>query len=57
LFHFALRPGGYLFLGNFEFADEQLGLFTPLDAKHGLFVRRDVPSQLPRDLIDHGTSR
>jgi two-component system CheB/CheR fusion protein len=31
LFHFALRPGGYLFLGNFEFADGHLGLFTPLD--------------------------
>ena len=51
LFHFALRPGGYLFVGKYEFADGQLGLFTPLDKQHGLFVRRDVPSQLPSDLL------
>jgi two-component system, chemotaxis family, CheB/CheR fusion protein len=37
LFHFALHPGGYLFLGNSESADSAPNLFAPLDKKHRLF--------------------
>jgi two-component system CheB/CheR fusion protein len=37
-FHFALRPGGYLFLGSAESADFAAGLFAPVD-KHRKIYR------------------
>jgi two-component system CheB/CheR fusion protein len=37
LLHFALRPGGTLFLGNSESADAAAQLFTPIDKKNRLF--------------------
>ncbi len=37
MFHFALRPGGYLFLGNSESADLCQDLFTVVDKKHRIF--------------------
>ena len=40
LFHFALRPDGYLFLGSSESGEEGLGLFAPLDKRHRLYTRR-----------------
>ncbi|HMB92621.1 MAG TPA: chemotaxis protein CheB, partial [Rhodothermales bacterium] len=39
LFHYALRPGGYLFLGNAESIDTP-DLFRAVDKKHGLYQRR-----------------
>ncbi|CAN7440821.1 CheR family methyltransferase [Pseudomonas umsongensis] len=54
MFHFALRPGGYLFLGTSESADACLDLFTPVDkrnrifrAKSGLTHARRAPA-MPR---------
>ncbi|MEY2507175.1 MAG: two-component system, chemotaxis family, CheB/CheR fusion protein [Verrucomicrobiota bacterium] len=43
LFHFALRPGGLLFIGSAETGGNVQSLFSPVDAKHRLFVRRSVP--------------
>ncbi len=43
IFHFALRPEGRLFLGNSETVDETRGLFTPLDKRHRIYVRRPAP--------------
>ncbi len=43
LFHFALRPGGLLFIGSSETGGNVQSLFSPVDAKHRLFVRRSVP--------------
>lgn len=37
MFHFALRPGGYLFLGTSESADVCADLFVPVDKKNRLF--------------------
>ncbi len=37
MFHFALRPGGYLFLGSSETADAASGLFTPVDKKNRIY--------------------
>jgi two-component system CheB/CheR fusion protein len=37
MFHFALRPGGYLFLGSSESVDEFLELFTPVDKRNRIF--------------------
>lgn len=41
VFHYALRPGGFLFLGSSESVSRSVRLFTPLDKKHRLYVRRD----------------
>jgi len=37
MFHFALRPGGYLFLGSSETADASDRLFTVVDKKHRIY--------------------
>jgi two-component system CheB/CheR fusion protein len=40
LFHYALNPGGYLFLGTSETIGEMSSLFTPLDRKQKLYQRK-----------------
>ena len=54
MFHFALRPGGYLFMGSSESADACPELFTPVDkrnrifrAKAGASISRRAPT-MPR---------
>jgi two-component system CheB/CheR fusion protein len=49
-FHYALRPGGFLFLGSAEGVGRHGELFQPLDQKSRLFQRRDyrgAPAPLP----------
>lgn len=41
LFHYALRPGGYLFLGVSETTTRHDDLFKPEDRAHRIFRRRD----------------
>jgi two-component system, chemotaxis family, CheB/CheR fusion protein len=41
LFHYALRPGGFLFLGTSESVGEGTELFTALDRKLKLYQRKD----------------
>src|SRR5437763_203050 len=43
VFHYALRPGGYLFLGTSDSLSQHAELFAPLDRKNRLFQRRDPP--------------
>jgi two-component system CheB/CheR fusion protein len=44
LFHYALNSGGALFLGSSETVGEFTGLFSPLDRKSKLYLRKkDVP--------------
>ncbi len=42
LFHYALLPGGYLFLGFSESISRYAELFYPVDKKNRLFQRRDL---------------
>ncbi|HET8547388.1 MAG TPA: CheR family methyltransferase, partial [Bryobacteraceae bacterium] len=49
LFHYALRPGGYLFLGPSESAGTHKELFGTVDKKHRIFERRET---LPRPAVD-----
>lgn len=42
IFHFALRPEGYLFLGNSESAEGASSIFDPIDKKNRLYVRRSA---------------
>jgi two-component system CheB/CheR fusion protein len=46
-FHYALRPGHYLFLGPSESVASQAQLFAPLDKRHRLVVRRDMVAKYP----------
>ncbi|HET8609704.1 MAG TPA: chemotaxis protein CheB, partial [Burkholderiales bacterium] len=56
-FHYALRPGGYLFLGNSESLSRQNQLFTILDKKHRVFQRRgDVAAVLPAIIPPGGSN-
>lgn len=48
LFHYALRPGGYLFLGPSESAASHKELFGTLDKKHRIFERKEA---LPRPAV------
>jgi two-component system, chemotaxis family, CheB/CheR fusion protein len=43
IFHFSLLPHGRLFLGSSESAEDFGALFSVLDKKHRIFVRRQVP--------------
>ncbi len=45
LFHYALRPSGFLFLGSSEHVSQHANLFAPLDKKHRIFQRRDQPGR------------
>lgn len=48
LFHFALRPGGYLFLGSSESADGCQDLFVPVDKRNRIFRVRAGSSAVRR---------
>jgi two-component system CheB/CheR fusion protein len=51
LFHYALNPMGYLFLGSSESLGESTDLFAPVDRKWKIFVRK--PGLLPeRGIFD-----
>jgi two-component system CheB/CheR fusion protein len=41
VFHYALRPGGYLFLGTSENVSQFSDLFSSIDKKHRIFRSRD----------------
>lgn len=70
-FHFALRPGGYLFLGGSEAADSVANLFSVVDKKARIYranvaVRADAPmpqapttmaSTLPMMITPHAGRR
>ncbi|HSS49042.1 MAG TPA: PAS domain S-box protein, partial [Thermoanaerobaculia bacterium] len=47
LFHYALRPGRFLFLGPSEMVAGQPELFRTLDKKHRLFQSRDTVTRPP----------
>lgn len=41
VFHYSLRPGGYLFLGTSENVSQFTDLFTPVDKRHRIFRSRE----------------
>lgn len=46
IFHFALRPGGRLFLGTSEAVDDASPLFAVLDKNQRLYTHRPAPQRL-----------
>ncbi|WP_354003786.1 chemotaxis protein CheB [Ramlibacter aurantiacus] len=47
LFHFALKPGGVLFLGKSESLGTQAALFEPVSREHRIFRRTGLAARLP----------
>jgi two-component system CheB/CheR fusion protein len=47
-FHYALRPGGFLFLGTSENVSQFDELFSPVDKKHRIFRRLEVAPLMAR---------
>src|SRR5207247_7674638 len=41
--HFALLPGGHLFLGSSESVEDGSGLFSVVDKKHRIYRQRPSP--------------
>ncbi|MGF6227858.1 two-component system CheB/CheR fusion protein [Inquilinus ginsengisoli] len=50
VFHYALRPGGYLFLGTSENVSQFSDLFGAVDKKHRIFRSRDDGGEMARRL-------
>ncbi len=48
IFHYALKPGGFLFLGASESIGPSTELFEPTDKKHKIFAKRAVPTPIFR---------
>jgi two-component system CheB/CheR fusion protein len=44
VFHYALKPGGFLYLGASESIGAFTDLFEPLDKKHKIFAKRAAPT-------------
>ena len=53
LLHYALRPSGFLMLGNAESAAAFPELFAPVDKKHKIFVKKLAASRSHYDFSAH----
>jgi two-component system CheB/CheR fusion protein len=51
MFHYALNPGGVLFLGSSETVGNFGDLFVPLDKKHRLYAKKTTFSHVPMDFV------
>ena len=47
--HYALKPSGFLFLGNAESAAGFPDFFSPIDKKHKVFVKKPIAGRLHYD--------
>ena len=61
IFHYALRPGGYLIIGNTEgLVGTGAELFEPMHKKHKIYRKRSVPSPvafgIPPEHLDSASS-
>jgi two-component system CheB/CheR fusion protein len=50
LFHYALNPRGFLFLGKSEALSGSSNLFSPVDNKYRIFSKNPAPVKHPSDL-------
>jgi two-component system CheB/CheR fusion protein len=46
LFHFALKPGGFLFLGNSENISRHTSLFAPVENRYRIFRRLETSTRI-----------
>jgi two-component system CheB/CheR fusion protein len=52
LFHFALNPGGYLFLGNSESINGAADFYLAVDKEHHIYQSRAVAARIPLVVTD-----
>lgn len=50
-FHYALKPEGFLMLGKSEAVGASPGMFSQIDKKHKVFVRKDTPAKNGIDFV------
>ncbi len=50
-FHYAVRPGGYLYLGQSESITRKTKLFATIDKKYRIFQRRETSAAAPDFLL------
>jgi two-component system, chemotaxis family, CheB/CheR fusion protein len=53
VFHYALKPSGYLFLGSSETVGEFVDLFAPVDRRHRIYVRKATALRTPYEFGLH----
>jgi two-component system CheB/CheR fusion protein len=53
-FHYALQPGRYLILGSSESLRGFPDLFSPMDKKHKLYRKDDVPGRASLEVMSRG---
>lgn len=57
IFHYALKPNGYLLLGSSETTGSHAELFSLLDKKNKIYAKKSLPARMPHEvatLIDSG---
>ncbi|MDX6693479.1 MAG: two-component system, chemotaxis family, CheB/CheR fusion protein [Blastocatellia bacterium] len=57
VFHFALNPGGFMFLGSSESVDGSTDLFMTVDKEAHIYQSRAVAARLPLPVNDHAVTR
>lgn len=53
LFHYALKPNGFLVLGASETVGDSTDLFAPLDRQHKIYSRKSTPSIITNDFSSY----
>ncbi|MBD0303906.1 MAG: ATPase, partial [Tolypothrix sp. T3-bin4] len=53
IFHYGLKPTGFLMLGTSETVGEFLDLFLLVDKKYKIYARKLTPARLPLDVISN----
>ncbi|MBW4512977.1 MAG: PAS domain-containing protein [Scytonematopsis contorta HA4267-MV1] len=56
IFHYALKPSGFLMLGTSETVGEFLDLFSLVDKKYKIYARKLTSSRLPLDVVNNNYS-
>jgi two-component system CheB/CheR fusion protein len=54
IFHYALKPTGFLLLGSSETIGAYADMFSVVDKKHKIFAKRPAPARLPMDFAYGG---
>lgn len=53
LFHYALKPAGFLVLGASETIGEAGDIFSPVDRQHKVYARKQAPAHITTDFGAH----
>lgn len=57
MFHYGLKPGGFLMLGSSETVGEFTDLFAPLERQHKIYAKQSSAQRLNLDLVEPSGDR